>query len=117
MALKTELMASSLPTAAASKLGFDAVANITATGGSQGAAAPLVSNFSIANAGSGAGVILTRTHEMFAVINTSGGNVTVYPQVGGQINGAAANAGLVVGTGKQAIFIPCGLNWVGILSA
>lgn len=118
MALKDELMHSSLPAAAASKLGFDTGAlTVTAAGSTQGGATTLVSNFSLVTGGSGGGVLINEKHAMTAVINNTGGNVTVYPPVGGSINALSANAGLVVGNGKQAIFVPAGLNWVGILSA
>lgn len=120
MALKQELMASSLPAAAAGKLGYDAPATaVAAAGSTQAGATPLTSNFSIVTSGGAGGVIITETKAPTIVIVASGagGNITVYPPVGGSINGGTANAGFVVATSKQAIFIPAGLNWVAILSA
>lgn len=120
MALKQELMASSLPGAAASKIGFDTpAAAVAAAGSTQGAATPLVSNFSIVTSGGAGGVIITEKHAptVVAVASGAGGTITVYPPVGGTINALAANAGFAVAISKQAMFIPAGLNWAAILSA
>lgn len=120
MALKAELMASSLPGAAASKIGFDAPATaVAAAGSTQGGATPLVSNFSIVTSGGAGGVIISEKHALTTVIVASGagGTITVYPPVGGTINNLSANAGFAVAVGKQAIFFPAGLNWTAILSA
>lgn len=115
MALKSELMASSLPASVASKLGFDPPASsVAAAGSGQSTATLLTSNFSIVASGSG-GVQLAG--KIAAVINTSGGSVNVYPPNGGAINGLSANAAFAVGNNKQALFIEAGTNWVGILSA
>jgi len=117
MALKSELMASSLPASAASKLGFDAPATAVAQAGSgQSTATALVSNFSIVTSGTG-GVIITELRSPTVVINTSGASCNVYPPVGSSINGLSANTAFAVGNNKQAYFEPAGTNFVGILSA
>lgn len=117
MALKADLMASSLPVAAASKLGFDAPGlAVAAAGASQSTATVLVSNFSIVSSGAG-GVLVNERFSMSAVINTSGGSLNVYPPVGGSINGLSANTAFAVGNNKQVLLFPAGLNWIAILSA
>lgn len=120
MALKSELMAAGMPAAMASKVGFDVAAStIAAAGSTQITATPLVSNFSIVASGGAGGVIITEKHAPTAVAVTAGagGSITVYPPVGGTINGAAINTGLVVAVSKQCLFIPAGLNWIALLSA
>jgi hypothetical protein len=54
-----------------------------------------------------------------AVANLGANSLSVYPPVGGNINGGAANAALAVAAGKTAYFIARngGLNWIAILSA
>lgn len=119
MALKSELMASGMSGAEANRLGLDGLATLTATGASQGAAAPLLSNFTNVNAGSGAGVILSQSHAMHCIINTTGGNVLIYPPVGGTINPSilAQNAAFTLTTGKTALIITGGTNFFANMSA
>lgn len=117
MALKQELMASSLPAAAASKLGYDTPAlTVAAAGSGQTSATLLTSNFSLVASGSG-GVLITELKSQTAVINASGGNINVYPPSGMNINNLAANAAFVLTSAKQAVFVPAGVTYVGIMSA
>lgn len=113
-------MAASAPSALASKIGFDTpAATVAAAGSSQATATSLTSNFSIVTSGGAGGVIITEKHAptAVAVASGAGGTITVYPPVGGTINSGSANAGFAVAVGKQALFIPAGLNWIAILSA
>jgi len=114
MALKSELMASSLPASAASKLGFDTPATVAAAGSGQSTATVLAGNYANVTSGSG-GVLLAE--KLAAVVNTSGGSLNVYPPSGQSINGLSANAAFAVGNNKQALFIQAGTVWLGILSA
>lgn len=120
MALKQELMASSLPAAAASKLGYDTPATAVAQAGSSLATATLLtSNFSIVTSGTG-GVQITELKSPTVVINNSGASCNVYPPASPSscaINALSAGAAFAVANGKQAIFIPAGPNFVGLLSA
>ena len=118
MALKGELMASSLPAAAANKLGFDAQATVSAAGTTQGTATTLVSNFSnVTTAAANSGVIIGRANEINVVINNGANPVKVYPPSGHAINGGSANAAFTVTNGKAAIFYPAGTNWCANMSA
>ena|SRR6185312_457337 len=116
MAQKQELMASSLPAAAANKLGFDALTTFTAAGGSQGAATALTSNCANINAGTG-GVILAANVEDKIGVNTSGGSITLYPPVGSAINGGSANAGITIPNGKSYVANVVGTNIIVTVSA
>lgn len=119
MALKTELMASSMPATLANKLGFDTPNTaVAAAGSTQGAATVLTSNFSLVTSGGAGGVILRGdSPTVVSVAAGAGGTITVYPPVGGSINNSAANAGFTVAVGVTAIFLPAGLNWMAIRSA
>jgi|SRR6185312_6391187 len=117
MALKTELMARGIPAGPAGQLGLDALATLTAVGNSQATAAALVSNCTNINAGSGDGVIISQVHAVHALINSSGGNVTLYPPVGSSINGGAANAGFTLTTGKTTLVFEAGTNYIAVQSA
>jgi hypothetical protein len=90
---------------------------LTATGSTQATAAPLVSNCTNINAGSGNGVIISQDRAIHCLFNSSGGNVTLYPPVGSSINASAANAGFTLTTGKSAIVIPCGTTFMVNMSA
>ena len=117
MALKSELMASSLPTAAASKLGFDTPATaVAAAGASQVTATPLTSNFSLVTTGSG-GVIIQERHAITIVYNGLGGALNVYPPSGCSINAIAANSPFSLTSGKCAIIMCAGTNYSLYMSA
>lgn len=117
MALKQELMASSLPAAAASKLGYDTpVTAVAAAGSGQSSATSLTANFSIVTSGTG-GVIITEARAPTVVVNTSGSSVTLYPPSGCYINGLTVNTGFTVTNNKQALVQPAGLYFGVFLSA
>src|SRR6185437_2558533 len=117
MALKQELMASSLPWQAANKIGLDALTAFAAAGSTQATATALTSNCFNVSSGSGGGVILPANTEMFFGINSSGGNVTLYPPIGSSINGGAVNSGFTMTTGKTVFGIPAGTNILVNMSA
>jgi len=117
MALKQELMASSLPWQAANKLGLDTLTAFAAAGSGQSTATALTSNCFNVSSGSGGGVILPANTELFVGVNSSGGNVTLYPPVGSAINGGSVNAGFTMTTGKAVFGIPAGTNIIVNMSA
>jgi hypothetical protein len=117
MALKQELMASSLPAQAANKLGYDTAAlTVAAAGSGQTSATLLTSNFSLVASGSG-GVLIGAKDGVTVVINASGGNINVYPPSGCSINNLSANGAFTLTSAKQAIFVTAGLNIAAIMSA
>ena len=116
MALKSELMARGIPAGPAGQLGLDGLATLSAAGSGQSSAAPLVSNCTNVNAGTG-GVIISQTHAMHAIINSSGSSITLYPPVGSSINGQSANAGFTITNGKTCLVFEAGPNFIANLSA
>lgn len=121
MALANELMAGSIPAGAAGAIGQDTPATgLTATGSNQAGALALTSSFSIfSTVASSTGAILPPAGNQndFVVYNGGANPLTVYPAVGQQINGLAANTGLSVAANKSAIFIAAGNQWIGNVSA
>lgn len=109
MALKSELMAMGMPASLAKRIGFDAAVNFAAAGSGQTTATVLTSNHAIVNSGSG-GVIMGDAEQMFYVQNALGGNLTVYPPVGGTFTGQSQNAGLTVPTTKSLWIEPAGIG-------
>ena len=87
---------------------------ITAAGTTQGTAATLTYAYNIVNAGSG-GVIFptpTAAGQMISVENRSGGNLNVYPNVGGQIETLGTNVASAMGDGSCFNFISSStLQW------
>jgi hypothetical protein len=116
MALKTELMAGGIPAAPASRIGFDLLANITATGAGQSTAAPLVSNFSNISAGTG-GVIIAQTHAEHLILNNSGSTITIYPPIGSFMNNGSVNAGVTLTTTSRMLIKEAGQQFVTFTSA
>lgn len=116
MALKGDLMASSLPAQAANKLGFDALTAFAAAGASQTTATTLTSNCANVSSGSG-GVIIGQPDGINVIVNTSGGAVNVYPPVGGTINGGTLNAAFSLTNNKTLIVFSAGLNYIANMSA
>lgn len=118
MTLVSDLMASGIPAAAAEKLAQDAaVTGLTATGSTQVGALALVSKFSIfGTVGASTGAILPARGEVF-VVNGGVSTLTLYPPVGGNINGGTLNAGISVPAGKSAFCISNGLTWGVNISA
>lgn len=109
MALKSDLMATGMPAAQAKRLGFDPAATFAAAGSGQSSATTLTSNHAIVSSGSG-GVIMADAEQMYFVQNGLGGNLTVYPPVGGTFTGESQNAGLTVPTGKSVWIDPAGIG-------
>ena len=116
MALKSELMASSLPAAAAGRLGFDTITNVVPAGNSQATATAMPSNFVNLTTGTG-GVIISQTQAMHLIINNSGANITIYPPVGSFINNGTVNAGFVLNSTLRATVFTAGNQFFVNLSA
>ncbi len=118
MTLKSELMAAGIPANAAGLLAQDAAATgLTATGSTQGGALTLTSNASIfGTVAASTGAILGSDGEFF-VYNGGANALTVYPPVGGNINGGTTNAGFSVAAAKAAHFVANGLTWFAMVSA
>src|SRR5277367_2648990 len=92
MAQKQELMASGLPYEASKQIGFDTFTVVAAAGSGQTSATLPASNCVNVTSGSG-GVIMPANTELFIGVNGSGGTITLYPPVGGAINGGSTNSG------------------------
>lgn len=118
MALKSELMAASMPPALASKVGYDPMATVAAAGSSQATATSLTANCSNVTSGSG-GVILgpSEVRDPVLIVNNSGGTVSVYPPVGGTINGGTLNAAFSLTNGKALSINAVGTNYIANMSA
>lgn len=118
MTLKSELMARGLPAGPAGLLGQDAAsAPLTATGSTQLTALALASDFSIfGTVAASTGAILSARGDTF-VVNNGANTLTLYPPVGGNINGGALNAGISVPAGKSAYAQSNGLTFGVIVSA
>ena len=117
MALKQELMASSLPAAAASKLGVDTLTSITPAGSTQGTATALSSNFVTLATASAGGVIISQTHAMHMIINASGNTQTIYPPVGSAMNNGTVNAGVTLANSARMLIMSAGTQFFTITSA
>jgi hypothetical protein len=118
MPLKSEFMARGMAAGAAGLVGQDpAATTLTATGSTQGGALALASNFAIFGTVAGSTGAILGERGIYIIVNGGGSPLTVYPQVGGNINGGTLNAGFSVTNGKSAIFISNGLTWGAILSA
>lgn len=119
MASKAVLMASGMPAMQASKLGYDAASSaLTATGSTQVTALVLTGNYAVfGTVASSTGAILPAGNEPFIVINGGVNALSMYPPVGGAINGGTANAAFSVTAGKTALFINSGTAIAAILSA
>lgn len=118
MPLKSELMSAGMPGAQANRLGFDTPnTGLTATGSTQGGALALTSNFSVFGtvAASTGAILPSRGTGM--VVNGGASTLTLYPPVGGNINGGTLNAGISIPAGKSAIFDSAGLTFGVCVSA
>ena len=68
--------------------------------------------------GQGALLPAPNTGEWISVHNGGANALSVYPNVGGAINGGSANAAVSVPAGKAAIFIPLdALTWIAVISS
>lgn len=119
MALASELMALSIPSAAAAVLGFDTpVSALTATGSTQGTALALTSSVSIfGTVAASTGAILPTSRVDRFIYNGGANALTVYPPVGWNFCGLTANTGISVPVNKGARFTPLGLQIMPIISA
>ena len=116
MALKADLMAAGMPWQAANKLGLDTLTVFAAAGTTQATATTLTANCANITSGTG-GVIIGLPNEAQMIANNSGLTITVYPVVGGAINGGATNAGISLPNGKSLFGMGAGLNFLAVVSA
>lgn len=104
MALKQELMASSLPYNVANKLGFDPNTAFTAAGTTQGTATLLTANnVTVTTSSIGAGVILGSSEQEFMIFNAGPNVLTVYPPVGVNFAGLATNVGVTIAVNSTVV--------------
>jgi hypothetical protein len=115
--LVSELMASGMAAQLAKKVGLEAASTgLTATGTTQAGALSLVSSFAIfSTVGSGAGAILG-AFDAF-VYNGGSNALSLYPPVGGNINGGTTNAAISIPASKGAIAFQNGTTFGVIVSA
>lgn len=101
-------------------VGYTATA-LVAAGSTQATALALgADNNFIATAAASTGVILPTGAPGDSVFVYNGGanSVTVYPPVGGTMNGLSTNTGLALATVKSGLYVcSTGLGWVSLLSA
>lgn len=104
MTLRSNLMASSLPYEAASKLGFDAIQAVTAAGTTQGGATSLATNCAnVTTSSIGAGILITQANDVNYIYNSGPNTLTIYPPVGSAFVGLAANVGLTLATANGIV--------------
>lgn len=102
----TALAAVGIAPAAADLIG-ERIASVTLTGTSQATAAALSGTVNIVTAAASQTGGILPIHNIgrsVEVVNTSGTNATIYPPVGGQLNGLSANTGVSVPANKAAEF-------------
>lgn len=118
MTLASELMSAGQPARLAELIGQDAVSTPqTATGTTQATAFAIASKFTLfGTVGASSGAILP-TRGRVLVVNNGANALSVYPPVGGNINGGTLNAAFSVTNAKSALFESNGLTWFAILSA
>lgn len=76
------------------------------------------SQFSTVAASQGAVLPAANVGEWMSVHNGGANALSVYPNLGGTINGGSANAAVSVPAGKAAIFVPLdGMAWLAVISA
>lgn len=111
MALAIDLQGVGLPTEQANLLGQSVLTSFTAAGTTAGTATALsVSQSQWTSAAGATGAILPATASLtrlFFIRNLAASTaaLNVYPPTGGSINGAAANAPLVIGVGQSALLM------------
>jgi len=101
MALKSDLMAGSLPWEAANKLGFDVLQTVTAAGTTQTGATALNTNCAnVTTSSIGAGVIITEPNARNFIWNAGPNTLTIYPPVGQNFVNLSANVGFTLASGN-----------------
>lgn len=112
MPTKMNLMGAGCPALQAiASMGFVS-GGLTAAGSTQGTALALPTDFNVFTtvAASTGGILPAaginyQVADVIIVVNHGASTLTVYPQTGGKIGVAAANAGLAVASGKSAWFM------------
>lgn len=116
MGLKSEFMAVGTPGSAASRLGFEPVANFTAAGTTQGTATVLTANnANVTTSSIGAGVIMLSGEQKYMVFNAGPNVLTVYPPVGHAFCGLGTNVGITIAVNSSVKVdpaAPLGHTWV-----
>ena len=79
---------------------------VVAKGATQATATQLANDWNVITSGGGSGVLLavSTTGQSQTIINQSGGNVTIYPPPGYQIDALGANVGYTLANTKTQIF-------------
>lgn len=117
MPLKSELMASGMSAAEASKLGLDPVAAFTAAGTTQATATVLSGNVAnVTTSAIGAGVMVGFSREKNVVFNAGPNVLTIYPPVGSTILGQAVNVGIQLAPSQTAILEGDGTTLVALVN-
>jgi hypothetical protein len=117
MSLPGELMALGLPHSLAERIGADIVTGVVAAGTSQTTAATVAGAFiEVATAAASSGIILMGGPDNFTIFNGGASPLSVYPPVGGYMNGTQ-NAAFSVTNAKSAFFFRAGNRYIGVLSA
>lgn len=119
MSLTQELMGQGLPSGLALQLGFDTPqTGVSAAGNSQATATALVADCAIVSTVSASqGVIVPNRPGFWAVTNTSSTSLTVYPPVGSNFAGAAANASRPLAQNQTMIGFTAGTTIFALTSA
>lgn len=115
----SELMARGMAAGTAELIGQDdASTGLTATGtSSQAAAFPIVSKCAIfGTVAANSGALLPARGRVLGV-NGGANTLSLYPPVGGNINGGATNAAISIPAGKAFIAESNGLIWIVNVSA
>jgi hypothetical protein len=105
-------MAMGMPAAQARVLGFDPPTNFTSAGNSQTTATLLTANHAVVTTTTGQGAIIGDAQQMWYVQVVTGGNLSVYPPVGGTFSGLTLNAAITVPGGKAIFIEPGGLSGI-----
>jgi hypothetical protein len=107
MAAAEDLMSAGLPAGLAKRIGLEVpITGLVATGATQGTALVLASNFSIfGTVAANTGCIVSGDKDS-VVYNGGASPLTVYPPLGFNFSGLAANVGIAVPANKGALFIP-----------
>lgn len=97
MTLRSSLMAGSLPWEIADKLGYDPIQAVTAAGTTQGTATALNTNCAnVTTSTISGGVIINQPQSSNYIYNSGPNTLTIYPPVGSNFVGLAANVGFTL---------------------
>jgi hypothetical protein len=107
-----------MPAALANRLGLDPIATFAAAGSTQGTATKLTGNAAnVTVASANQGIILPNVEAFYAIYNSGPNALSIYPPVGGTIQGAAKNAAIALASGKSCVLYGDGVTVIAILGA